>query len=309
VIVLAATLVGATGTAHALSCGQTITSNTTLTADLVGCPGSGLVVRTSGVTIDLNGYTVGGSNATDSIGIDVQSAQNVTVRNGHVRNFATGVHLASAQNTSLVGLDVQHGFTGISIEIASALVDASSMTHNSSGIVISGAVAHVQRSNISDNSFVGVAATPGDTGTVIERNMIARNGNATGFAGVWVQSDGVRLSRNMLLGNSVGVIAGLFFNDSPSHVVISGNMFSSNVRDGLAARGFTSTDIQVTGNYATANGGNGLTVVSGATVTSNWVVSNGQLGINAAEGTIDGGGNHGHGNGDPRQCLNVVCSP
>lgn len=34
---------------------------------------------------------------------------------------------------------------------------------------------------------------------------------------------------------------------------------------------------------------------------------NGQLGINAVAGTIDGGGNKAHGNGDAAECSGVSC--
>jgi hypothetical protein len=37
------------------------------------------------------------------------------------------------------------------------------------------------------------------------------------------------------------------------------------------------------------------------------IVRNGVLGIEAVAGVIDGGGNRAFGNGDPRQCLIVVC--
>jgi hypothetical protein len=33
----------------------------------------------------------------------------------------------------------------------------------------------------------------------------------------------------------------------------------------------------------------------------------GALGIEAVPDTIDGGGNHAFGNGDPRECLRVAC--
>jgi hypothetical protein len=37
------------------------------------------------------------------------------------------------------------------------------------------------------------------------------------------------------------------------------------------------------------------------------VVRNGDLGIEAVEGVIDGGGNRASENGDARQCVNVTC--
>jgi hypothetical protein len=37
------------------------------------------------------------------------------------------------------------------------------------------------------------------------------------------------------------------------------------------------------------------------------LLRNGDLGIEAVPGVIDGGGNHAHGNGNPGQCTNISC--
>jgi hypothetical protein len=42
-------------------------------------------------------------------------------------------------------------------------------------------------------------------------------------------------------------------------------------------------------------------------VADNLAVHNGDLGIEAVPGTIDGGGNRAAGNGNPLECLNIVC--
>jgi hypothetical protein len=42
-------------------------------------------------------------------------------------------------------------------------------------------------------------------------------------------------------------------------------------------------------------------------LTRNEARRNGDLGIEAVRGVIDGGGNKASGNGDPRQCINIVC--
>jgi len=43
------------------------------------------------------------------------------------------------------------------------------------------------------------------------------------------------------------------------------------------------------------------------TLTGNRAFRNGDLGIQAVRGVIDGGGNVARYNGDPRQCVNVTC--
>src|SRR3954463_14789092 len=43
-----------------LSCGDTITTDTTLHKDLVNCPTNGIVIGADNVTLDLNGHTIDG---------------------------------------------------------------------------------------------------------------------------------------------------------------------------------------------------------------------------------------------------------
>ena len=45
----------------------------------------------------------------------------------------------------------------------------------------------------------------------------------------------------------------------------------------------------------------------GTVVRSNTANDNGDLGIEAVDGVIDGGGNRASGNANPLQCFNVVC--
>src|SRR6185369_3173398 len=71
-------------------CGQTITSNTTLTADQ-SCDATGLVVGADGVTIDLNGFTLSGDRNPGHFGIDVNGHSRVTIRNGIIRHFDAGI--------------------------------------------------------------------------------------------------------------------------------------------------------------------------------------------------------------------------
>jgi hypothetical protein len=56
--------------------------------------------------------------------------------------------------------------------------------------------------------------------------------------------------------------------------------------------------------------GDGIRVEApGTLIRANTATDNDALGINAVDGVIDGGDNHASGNGDPRQCVGVVCTP
>jgi hypothetical protein len=50
----------ATAQATRVSCGQTITHDTTLTVDLINCPGDGLVIGADNLTLNLNRHTIDG---------------------------------------------------------------------------------------------------------------------------------------------------------------------------------------------------------------------------------------------------------
>src|SRR3954447_17846219 len=84
-----------------LACGDTIAVDTRLTADLVDCPGDGVVIGADGITLDLNGHRIDGDAAGDEIGIDVEGHRGVTVANGSVREFTEGVLVAGGSDVAI----------------------------------------------------------------------------------------------------------------------------------------------------------------------------------------------------------------
>src|SRR4051812_37070218 len=70
-----------------VACGQTITTSTTLSHDVVGCGATGLLIGADGVTLDLHGHTIRGTNAKGSVGVVVDGHTGVTIRRGTVSGF------------------------------------------------------------------------------------------------------------------------------------------------------------------------------------------------------------------------------
>jgi hypothetical protein len=63
------------------------------------------------------------------------------------------------------------------------------------------------------------------------------------------------------------------------------------------------------GNVAIEAGRDGFDIDSpSAKLRNNRAIRNAELGIEAVFGVRDGGGNFAIGNGDPRQCMNVICN-
>ena len=96
------------GSPPAPACGQTVTAGVRLTADLAGCAGTGLVVGGDGITIDLGGHTISGTNAPGGEGIAVDGHARVRIVNGTIRGFRTnGVALRSAPGSVVQRLRVR----------------------------------------------------------------------------------------------------------------------------------------------------------------------------------------------------------
>lgn len=104
--------------AFALSCGDTVTADVTLTTDLHCTTGSSaLRVAASGVTIDLNGHTLSGDSSLP--GIHVHDANNVTITGpGTIRGFSIGVYGMRSHELKVGGIDFEDIAIGASISHA-----------------------------------------------------------------------------------------------------------------------------------------------------------------------------------------------
>jgi len=93
-----------------VSCGQTITSNTTLTADLT-CPvttSPAINIVGSNITLDLGGYVLKGATpASTATGIMISGAEGVMITNGTIENFGTAITVFNSNNVSLKHLSLR----------------------------------------------------------------------------------------------------------------------------------------------------------------------------------------------------------
>jgi len=109
----AALLPGTPAWAGPVSCGSTITANTTLTANLV-CAGDGLIIGADGITLNLNGHTItgtaGGNGVADGF---AGHFHNVTIRNGRITGFFIDVTLSGVHDTTLRGLKLSTATYGL----------------------------------------------------------------------------------------------------------------------------------------------------------------------------------------------------
>src|SRR3954447_25314999 len=128
IAVLLAVASAANAQATRVTCGQTITHDTTLTADLTNCPGDGLVIGADNITLNLNRHTIDGTvtqlPACDeppfgNDGIRAGGYDGLTIENGTVQEFTEGIEGGAegegVANSDLHGLVVRgNRFGGIS---------------------------------------------------------------------------------------------------------------------------------------------------------------------------------------------------
>jgi large repetitive protein len=236
-----------------VQCGQTLTHSVKLANDLTNCPGNGLVIGASGITVDLNGHTIDGV-ATQIEDCDVRPSgpaginneggyDGLTIRDGTLRQFANGFNAGS----------------------------------DTAGMADSRLVNLVAR----DNSFNGLAM--GSRGELTNDNKVVGNtatGNGCGSGIVVNSGHGNLVSGNRATGNGAGVLV-----CCSRGTTVVGNVVASNKFDGITVC-CDAADNLIAGNEVRDNTNNGIVVIFGAhdtTVRANHVSGNGDN-ITVADG-------------------------
>jgi hypothetical protein len=108
------------------SCGDLITTDTTLTADLSGCHGFAALGVQGDVALDLGGHTVSGDAA---YGITAFGGQ-LTIRDGTVSGFGTGVYIVKAGDAYVTRITATHNGYGFDMGHSRAVYERDVATHN-----------------------------------------------------------------------------------------------------------------------------------------------------------------------------------
>jgi len=325
------------------ACGTVLISSVTLSSDLTGCTGDGLVVGADGITVDLHGHSVAGdaiSHAEPDVGIRVQGHDGVTVVNGTVTGFDRGVVLSDSRGGRVEHLS-STGMTRSGIYLVGSTLTTvrfNTSSQNDVGIYLgSGSTHNTVASNHASNSEQGITID-GAAGNLVTANRVDSNGDniiiggdenlvtfntVTNAVGCGPDCGGFGISHeigggNRIVGNLVSrtLVDGIRVSDydpdnSASGTVVRGNVVSAAARYGISdgVEGERLTDhTAITGNVVLNSGADGIKVAG----LSGWVAGNTALhsaghGIAVVAGTRDGGGNRASGNRTSPQCVNVTC--
>ena len=237
-------------------CGDNVSTNAVLAQDL-SCAGDGIIVAAHGIKIDLNGHTLTGDGGVNDYGLDNSGGfDKVTVKNGVVRNFGTGVRANGAADQFTITNVVASG--------------------NTAGFDISGDLASISSSTASSNNGRGIQVS-GDKAPV---KSATATGN--GESGIGVSSDAAKITGLTASGNAeFGLILG-GTSASLKSSSLSGNGFSGILISGDQAH--------VSGNRADANGFDGFMFPFPAIAGSGIVaIGTGAVGKNSARGNENPG--------------------
>jgi parallel beta-helix repeat protein len=186
-------------------------------------------------------------------------------------------------------------------------------SRNSSGIGIEGNRNIIRRNRINRSRGFGIPLAHGDH-NLIARNSIRDTGGfaiSVGFepgAGNVVRRNRIRGAGELAgRGFAYRPRAGVLVDSRGKRTLVVGNVIRGGAEDGIRVRA-KAKHSRLKGNHAFGAKDDGIDVNNPKTkLTRNEARRNGDLGIEAVRGVIDGGGNVARHNGDLRQCTNIVC--
>jgi len=234
---------GAAPASTVVTCGQTITANTRLANDLLGCPGDGLVIGADNITLDVAGHSISGVNAPGSEGIADNGHGGITIENGTIENFfLNGIGLRNAPGSAVSEMTIrQIGAGGVVGDVSAGVLVKESPNTSVSESTVSNDVTAFQ----SDGVDVLFSAS-----AVISDNRLTRNA----WDGMFVFfSPGTQVIHNTLDGNQN---QGIEVNSGSDNTQLVGNGASDNASNGLVVGAIS--DAQIRDNTLTGNGNSGL---------------------------------------------------
>ena len=196
-------------TAQSAQCGQRITADFLLANDMT-CTTDAFVINADNVTLDLGGRTITGPGMgpqtwplpqLDSVGVRTGGHTNVTIRNGTISQFSTGIYFVDEVKSRIEDVTSERNRFGFYIHASSQnAIRRSTVVGNVYGL-------HLQDSN--DNIIEG-------------NNLVRQTYNSPGGFGIYLyRSTGNRIVENTIENN---VNWGIWFSDAKNNTIFHNNV-------------------------------------------------------------------------------------
>lgn len=175
----------ALGATNVLAWDMIITSNTTLTSDLI-CSGDGILINADDVTLDCAGYTIRGPGTGSGTGIYSMKSRG-TIKNGVIEDFKYEIYLNSGNDwtitdniigTSSSGKYARYGMylkSGSGHTITDNTIDLSDSTYAYCRAIYLRYISDstVEDNNIDGSTYIGITiAKSSSTGNTVQHNNI-----------------------------------------------------------------------------------------------------------------------------------------
>jgi parallel beta-helix repeat protein len=226
------------------SCGDVITTNSILTADVTGCVSHGLQLGVDGITLDCDGHTISSVGGTypGMDGILLFGIQNAAVKNCHIDGFHNGITLhflgdKPADENEILDNTIEH-YAGHGL-----------MLYDGNNNLLKGNVVRSPTGlEAPTQNLIGIRLNR-STGNLLEQNTANEN-----MYGIWLwQSDNNELTDNVAVGNLNSGIHVEFSHQT----TIDGNTTGDGL-DGILLDG--SNENVITNNTAYGNGHHGVSL-------------------------------------------------
>ena len=269
------------GGAVLCSCGDTVTSNYTLTADLI-CTGDGLIIGADGITLDGAGFSISGDRGTSDIGISAEGRSNVIIQNfGDIKTFFSGISFNAATNNSTIR-DNKISSSEVGISLGSSTENSISENNvdlNSVGISLNSSYSNTLIGNILyDNTSESLSVYGSNTSDF--NNDIDTTNKVEGKSIYYLYNvDGTAENPLIYDGSLLGDDIGMFWCISCSYIQVKNANLSIHNRSGVYFNDTTYSNVENVSSIS--NGYYGIQLVSSSnnTLGGNTVNSNGTDGI------------------------------
>lgn len=285
------TIGGAAAQTTPLACGQTITQNTTLTADVGPCANNGLIIGADNITLNLNGRRIFGTpNPYDGAGVLIGQRTGVTVQNGTVEQFDGGVVILGGGNNTVTGITARRNI-GFQSSVTGntrygdgfAILSSSDNSILNSQAVDNGPFSGIGVYSLVDSDHSREIAGPSQrnliSGNQVNDNVVGRDG-FTGFT----DNDGIRIEPTFTCPQTDPECSGPVAGN-----IITNNQVSRSGLDGISIFGRSPGNV-ITNNQVSRNGffrsvarrGDGIIVFNrsnGTVIENNFVTGNADNGI------------------------------
>jgi hypothetical protein len=297
---------------QSFACGETVTTNVRFTGDVacidVPINAPGLVVGAPGILIDLHGFQMVGPVGVGSgydPAIDNRGGfDDVTIRDGEVRNFGDGIALTDASRNQILNMTSRGPRNGIEIQGG----DANEVRHSYAfgravGLVATNTTALIVADGRAEGSFSHGMVLSGVIGSRVVRNIVPRIQGCCTNLGISIAGNDNVIQANHVTGWGA---ANIVLSSGANNKLLDNEALDGQA-DGIVVGAFTAGTI-VRRNRASRNDDDGIEVQGVASrIGENVANDNGDFGIDAVAGVTDLGGNTASGNGNPLQCRNVFC--